>query len=70
MPFSIAIYAPNGWETPYIIAMEVTGILCFGLFYLWEAKFAPKQFLPWVYLKDGTIVGSCLVYGIMFLSTL
>ena len=70
LPFSIASYAPNGWSTPYIIAMEVTGVVCGVLFYFWEAKWAPVQFLPWKYLKEPTILGSCALYGIMFMSTL
>tara|TARA_R110002003_G_scaffold118_1_gene10522 strand:- start:3774 stop:4700 length:927 start_codon:yes stop_codon:yes gene_type:complete len=68
LPFSLQQYAPNGWKTPYIIAMIVLGILLFPAFYFWEAKIAPVQFLPWKFLKDRTIVGSCLLYGVMFLS--
>ncbi|CAO2655514.1 Nn.00g043170.m01.CDS01 [Neocucurbitaria sp. VM-36] len=68
LPFSLVAYAPNGWETGYIIAMIVLGILLFPVFVFWEAKFAPVQFLPWRYLKDLTIVGSCLLYGVMFIS--
>ncbi|KAH7324234.1 siderochrome-iron transporter MirB [Stachybotrys elegans] len=69
LPFSIVSRAPNGWSTPYIIAMIVTGLVIFPIFYLWEAKYAPVQFMPWRYLKDPTILGSCSLYGIMFLST-
>jgi MFS family permease len=69
LPFSLAPYAPKYWSTPYIIAMVVVGVVLFPIFYLWEAKFAPVQFLPFKYLKQGTIIGSCLLYGVMFLST-
>jgi MFS family permease len=68
LPFSLVAYAPNGWETGYIIAMIVLGILLMPVFYIWEAKFAPTQFLPWKYLSNPTIIGSCLLYGVMFLS--
>ncbi|KAH6865955.1 major facilitator superfamily domain-containing protein [Alternaria rosae] len=68
LPFSLVAYAPQGWKTPYIIACIVLGICLFPCFYIWEAKFAPVQFLPWKYLKNGTIVGSCLLYCVMFLS--
>ncbi|KNG49859.1 siderophore iron transporter mirb [Stemphylium lycopersici] len=68
LPFTLVSYAPQGWSTPYIIACIVLGLLLFPVFYIWEAKFAPFQFLPWVYLKNGTIIGSCLLYGVMFLS--
>lgn len=70
MPFNIVAYAKNGWETDYIIAMIVTGVVCGVIFVVWEAKFAPVNFLPWRYLKDPTIIGSCLLYGIMFASVL
>jgi len=69
LPFSIAQYARNGWATPYIIAMEVIGVVCGASFVVWEYKFSPAQFLPWHYLKDRSIIGSCLLYGIMFMSS-
>jgi len=53
-----------------MIAMLVVGIVCFALFAVWEAKFAPVQFFPFRYLKDRTVIGSCLLYGFMFLSIL
>ena len=68
LPFTLQAYAPNGWKTPYIIAMVVLGILLFPAFGLYERYLAPVPFLPWKYLKEPTIVGSCLLYGVMFLS--
>lgn len=68
LPFSLVAYAPNGWKTGYIIAMIVLGILFFPVFAAWEKYWAPVQFMPWVYLKNGTIIGSSLLYGVMFLS--
>jgi hypothetical protein len=68
LPFSLVSYAPNGWKTPYIGAMIGLGLILFPAFYLYEAKYAPVQFLEWKYLKDRTIVGSCLLYAVMFLS--
>ncbi|KAL4949784.1 major facilitator superfamily domain-containing protein [Aspergillus filifer] len=69
LPFSLVSYAPNGWETGYIIAMLVLSVIFFPSFYLYEAFVAPVQFLPFKYLKQGTIIGSALLYGLMFLST-
>ncbi|KAL4876390.1 major facilitator superfamily domain-containing protein [Aspergillus karnatakaensis] len=69
LPFSLAAYAPNGWKTGYIIAMIVLGVVLFPAFYVYEAFVAPVQFLPFRYLKQGTIIGSALLYGVMFLST-
>ena len=69
LPFSLVAYAPHGWKTGYIIAMLVLGVLLFPGFYAYERYVAPVQFLPFKYLKQGTIIGSALLYGIMFLST-
>ncbi|KAF9892060.1 hypothetical protein FE257_002466 [Aspergillus nanangensis] len=69
LPFNIASYAPKGWATGYIIAMLVLGIACIPAFYVWEAKFSPVQFLPWKYLKNPTIIGSCFLYCVLFMST-
>ncbi|KAJ4344462.1 uncharacterized protein N0V89_012204 [Didymosphaeria variabile] len=68
LPFTLNNYAPNGWKTGYIIAMVVLGILLFPTFVVYERYVAPVPFLPWKYLKDPTIVGSCVLYGVMFLS--
>ncbi|KAL5348579.1 hypothetical protein ACLOAV_005996 [Pseudogymnoascus australis] len=69
IPFSLVYYAPQGWKTPYIIAMLVLGVLLYPAFWFYEFKLAPKQFLDFKYLKNGTILGSCFLYGVMFLST-
>ncbi|KAJ5490614.1 Major facilitator superfamily domain general substrate transporter, partial [Penicillium expansum] len=68
IPFSIASYGPNGWATGYIIAMEVLGVACVPAFYIWERYCSPVQFLPWKYLKEPTMIGSCMLYGVMFIS--
>ncbi|WYZ42482.1 hypothetical protein EsH8_VI_000181 [Colletotrichum jinshuiense] len=68
VPFSIVYYAPNGWSTPYIIAMEVVGVLCIPMVYIWEKFFAPVCFMDYKYLKEPTLIGSCLLYAIMFIS--
>ncbi|KAL4916481.1 major facilitator superfamily domain-containing protein [Aspergillus aurantiobrunneus] len=68
LPFSIASYATNGWASGYIIAMEVLGVACIPTFYAWERYFSPVQFLPWKYLKEPTIIGLCMLYGVMFAS--
>ncbi|KAH5452991.1 hypothetical protein HBI31_238770 [Parastagonospora nodorum] len=68
LPFTLVSYAPQGWKTPYILAMIVLGLLLFPVFIFWEAKFTPVPFLQWKYLKEPTIIGSCALYGIMFIS--
>lgn len=69
IPFTLVYYAPNGWTTPYIIAMIVLGVLLYPTFWFYERLLAPKQFLDFRYLKNGTILGSCFLYGVMYLST-
>ncbi|KAJ6780800.1 hypothetical protein PWT90_04566 [Aphanocladium album] len=68
LPFSLASRAPNGWKTGYIIAMIILGACFFPVFYVWEAKLAPVQFLPFRFLKQGTIIGSSLLVGLMYMS--
>lgn len=68
LPFTLVNYAPQRWQTPYIIAMIVLGILLFPTFAVYEMYIAPVPFLPWKYLKEPTILGSCFLYGVMFLS--
>lgn len=68
LPFSLVVYAPNGWKTGYIIAMIVVGAVLLIAFVIWEKFFAPVTYFPFRYLKDRTILGACLLYGLMFLS--
>ncbi|KAJ5263190.1 major facilitator superfamily domain-containing protein [Penicillium angulare] len=65
---TIAQYAPKGWASGYIIAMEVLGVACIPAFYYWELFLSPVQILPWKYLKEPTIIGSSLLYCFMFAS--
>ncbi|CAH0015797.1 unnamed protein product [Clonostachys rhizophaga] len=68
LPFSIASIAPDGWSSGYIIAMIVLGVVLLVAFGLWEKYFARVPYFPWKYLKDRTVLGSCFLYGFMFLS--
>ncbi|KAF4968302.1 hypothetical protein FSARC_4247 [Fusarium sarcochroum] len=68
LPFSIASLAPKGWESGYIIAMLVLGVVFLAAFVVWEKYFAPVPYFPFHLLMDRTILGACLIYGIMFAS--
>lgn len=48
--------------------MVVLGVVCGAAFYVWESRFARVNFLPWKYLKEPTIIGSCCLYAVMFCS--
>lgn len=70
LPFSLVFYAPNGWKTGYIIAMIVLGVVFLAAFAVWEKYYSPFPYIPFKFLKDRTILGACLIYGIMFMSIL
>lgn len=70
LPFSLAANTGKGWESASMIAMIVIGVVCLVAFAAWERWFAPVQFFPFKYLKERTIIGACLLYGIMFISVL
>ncbi|KAK7015503.1 hypothetical protein VNI00_019118 [Paramarasmius palmivorus] len=68
LPFSLVRYAPNGWKTGYIIAMIVLGLFLLVAFGIWERYFSPVPYIPFKFLKNRTILGACVVYGVMFAS--
>ncbi|KAG2225569.1 hypothetical protein INT45_013680 [Circinella minor] len=61
LPFTIADSAPNGWETPYIIAMIVVGFIMLFIFIFYEVYIAPVPLLNWKLLRDRTVIGACLL---------
>ncbi|XEV02586.1 hypothetical protein FSHL1_007873 [Fusarium sambucinum] len=61
LPFSIASMAPQGWKTPYIIAMIILGIVLLAVFGLYERFVAPKPFLRFDILVGRTVIGVCLL---------
>lgn len=70
LPFNLVDTAPQGWETGYIIAMIVLGVACLGGFAAWEKWYSPVPYFPVKFLKDRTVLGACLLYGVMFTSIL
>ncbi|SPO04706.1 related to transporter (major facilitator superfamily) [Cephalotrichum gorgonifer] len=68
LPFNLATNTGRGWSSPNMIAMIVVGVVLLAIFVIWEKYFAPVQFFPFRYLKERTIIGACLLYGVMFLS--
>lgn len=68
LPFSLVSYSPHGWRTPYILAMIILGSLLIAAFGFWEKRFASVPLIPWHNLRDRTIIGSCGVAGVLFLS--
>ncbi|OLN96767.1 Siderophore iron transporter mirB 3 [Colletotrichum chlorophyti] len=68
LPFSLVSYTAKKWAAGHIIAMIILGIFCLVLFGFWEKKYASTPLVPWVNLKDRTILGSAAVAGVISLS--
>ncbi|GKT40295.1 MFS siderochrome iron transporter 1 [Colletotrichum spaethianum] len=68
LPFSLVSNATHQWKSPTIICLIVFGFIGLVLFAAWEKFFAKVSLFPYHFLKDRTVLGSCLVYGIMFIS--
>lgn len=61
LPFSIADSAPEGWDSGYIIAMVVVGVVCLVLFALFEKLFAPKPMFNFSFISNRTVIAACLL---------
>ncbi|KAI7853430.1 major facilitator superfamily-domain-containing protein [Circinella umbellata] len=61
LPFTIADSAPDGWGTPYIIAMIVVGFVMLFVFIFYEVYIAPVPLFNWKLLRDRTVIGACLL---------
>ncbi|EFQ36422.1 major facilitator superfamily transporter [Colletotrichum graminicola M1.001] len=68
LPFSLVSGATHEWKSPTIICLIVFGVVALALFAVWERFFAKVSLFPYQFLKDRTVLGACLVYGIMFTS--
>lgn len=70
LPFSLAQSFPKGWADAGLICMIVFGVVSLVLFALFEKYFARVSYLPFKFLKDRTILGASMTYGVMFISIL
>ncbi|KAF2160496.1 hypothetical protein M409DRAFT_29117 [Zasmidium cellare ATCC 36951] len=61
LPFSLATSSAQQWRSGHIIAMLAVGVVLLIAFGVWEKFFAKKPFLPFHYLTDRTVLGSCLL---------
>ena len=61
LPLTIAAQETNGWKTPWIIALIIIGaVLLIGLPY-YESYYSRHPIMPMFYLKNSTIILSCLL---------
>jgi tetrahydromethanopterin S-methyltransferase subunit F len=61
LPFTLAATAPHGFQTGYIIAMIVVGLVLIIAFWFYEMVVAPVPFLNYKFLTDRTVLGACLL---------
>lgn len=68
LPFGLTEYGDDGYGSATFIAMIVIGFCLFPVFYLWERFGARTHFVRWQLFRDRTVVGACVLAGILDLS--
>jgi MFS family permease len=68
LPFNLYTRQPEGWKSPMIIAFFIVGGLLLIGFALFERYLAPKTFIPYELLMDRTVLGACILAGVLFVS--
>ncbi|KAF2140105.1 uncharacterized protein K452DRAFT_273631 [Aplosporella prunicola CBS 121167] len=68
VPFTLASTATHRWNTGWIIAMIVVGCIVLVAFVIWEKYFATAVMVPWRFLKDRTVLGSCIFAFFLYLT--
>ncbi|KAL2130411.1 hypothetical protein VTI74DRAFT_6500 [Chaetomium olivicolor] len=68
LPFSLYSYQSEQWKAPIIIAFFIVGGLLLIAFALFEKFVAPKTFIPYELLMDRTVLGACILAGVLFVS--
>ncbi|RFU77966.1 siderophore iron transporter [Trichoderma arundinaceum] len=65
---SLNLYALQGWNVLYVVAMSITGGLFLISFAVWERYYSPTTFVSYSLFLDRTILGACILSAILFLS--
>lgn len=68
LPMTLASSQASKWQSADINAMIVIGGICFVAFAIWERYGAPVTFIPFRLLADRTLLGSCILGCVLFLS--
>ncbi|KAK4235380.1 siderophore iron transporter mirB [Achaetomium macrosporum] len=68
LPFNLYTRQPEGWKSPMLIAFFIVGGLLLIGFALFERYLAPKTFIPYELLMDRTVLGACILAGVLFVS--
>lgn len=61
LPLSLAQTSKGGWSNPSMIAMIVIGCVLFPVFIVYDTKFAKYPIMPWKFLKNASILASCII---------
>ncbi|KAL2151149.1 hypothetical protein VTH82DRAFT_6247 [Thermothelomyces myriococcoides] len=68
LPFNLYARQADGWRSPMLIAFFIVGGLLLISFVLYEKFLAPKTFIPYNLLMDRTVLGACILAGVLFVS--
>ncbi|KAL2145708.1 hypothetical protein VTI28DRAFT_6403 [Corynascus sepedonium] len=68
LPFNLYTRQAEGWKSPMLIAFFIVGGLLLIAFALYEKFLAPKTFVPYELLMDRTVMGACILAGVLFVS--
>jgi hypothetical protein len=61
LPFGLAGFQNQGWASPMIICMMISGFLLLVLFVVWERSWATKTFFPFYLLKNPSVLAACFL---------
>ncbi|KAI9853039.1 MAG: hypothetical protein M1838_002819 [Thelocarpon superellum] len=61
IPLNVAALAASDWRNPGIVVMLVIGVICLGIYPLWESnpRLTPKPFLSLRLLRNRTMLAGC-----------
>ncbi|KAF2439233.1 MFS general substrate transporter [Karstenula rhodostoma CBS 690.94] len=68
LPFNLYTMEAKGWGSAMIICFLVFGVFLIATFVVWERSFARVKLTPWAILHDRTVLGTCMVAFILFVS--
>jgi MFS family permease len=68
LPFSLYARQADQWRSPMLIAFFIVGGLLLIALALYEKFIAPKTFIPYELLMDRTVLGACILAGVLFIS--
>ncbi|KAH7317457.1 major facilitator superfamily domain-containing protein [Rhexocercosporidium sp. MPI-PUGE-AT-0058] len=68
LPFNLYTTEAKGWKSPLIVCFLIFGVFLVAGFVVWERFFARVCLTPWAVLRDRTVLGTCMVGFVLFVS--